>query len=97
MQQSHLFITGDVQGVGFRQFVRYKARKFGVSGWVRNLSDGRVEAMLQGDKPVLEQMIAICRKGPPIAHVKDISITWEAPQQIFDNFTIFKSEYKDVL
>lgn len=84
MKQAHIFISGFVQGVGYRYFVKNNARKLGLTGWVRNLPDGRVEAILQsssssdqeGEKAI-EQMIALCRKGPFLAEVRDLEVTWE--------------------
>ena len=55
MKVAHIFISGFVQGVGFRQFIKINADKLKLKGWVRNLSDGRVEAMLQGSKEKIER------------------------------------------
>jgi acylphosphatase len=77
MKQVHLFISGGVQGVGFRFFVRDMAKRRGISGWVRNLSDGRVEALLQGEEKQLLEMIVLCRKGPSLAEVTTVDVVWE--------------------
>lgn len=66
----HLFIAGRVQGVGFRAFVEREARGRGLTGWVRNLADGRVEAVLQGNDKAVEATLEACRKGPPGAQVR---------------------------
>ncbi len=63
MKQVRLFISGYVQGIGYRQFVKANATRLGLSGWVRNLSDGRVEALIQGDKKKIEEMITLCKKA----------------------------------
>jgi acylphosphatase len=65
----HLRITGRVQGVGYRAWAQKTARKFGLSGWVRNLNDGSVEAIAQGPKDTVEQFIAACQAGPMLARV----------------------------
>ena len=70
----HLVITGRVQGVGFRFYMERKARETGVSGWVRNRSDGSVEAMIQGGPGAVEAMIAWSRRGPPSAVVAEVRI-----------------------
>jgi acylphosphatase len=64
MRKVHLFISGFVQGVGFRQFVKANARKLGLTGWVRNLADERVEALFQGPEETIKKAIEICKKGP---------------------------------
>jgi acylphosphatase len=69
----HLVITGRVQGVGFRAWTSHEARRRGLRGWVRNRHDGRVEALLIGDGPAVEAMIAACRQGPVMARVDDIA------------------------
>ena len=86
MTQVHLLISGFVQGVGYREFVRSKARKLGLTGWVRNLSDNRVEVLAQGQENSLKKLISICEKGPFLADVKNIAIEWQKPQQVFDSF-----------
>lgn len=86
MKQAHVFISGFVQGVGFRAYVRSKARKLGVNGWVRNLSDDRVEAVLQGEKDKIEKIIAFCRRGPFFADVTDIVVDWEEAGEQFLEF-----------
>ena len=91
MQQAHVFISGTVQGVGYRYFVRSNAQKFGLKGWVRNVEDGGVEAVFQGDKDKIEEMIALCRKGPMFSEVKQIGFEWEERQEDFTDFTISNS------
>ncbi len=93
--QVHLYISGFVQGVGFRQFVRSQARKFGITGWVRNLPDGRVEAVLQSCKTVekerkeqLDTMIGVCKKGPLISEVEEVAIVWEDVSNNYKDFNI---------
>lgn len=77
--RAHLYISGLVQGVGFRYYTRQQAQQHGVSGWVRNLPDDRVEAVLEGDRSAVEQMVEWCRQGPPSAQVEGVQVTWEDP------------------
>jgi acylphosphatase len=67
-----LLISGRVQGVGFRYFVEDQARAEGVHGWVRNLDDGRVEALIEGDRESVDRVEMAVRRGPPLAHVDDV-------------------------
>ena len=71
----HLSIEGRVQGVGFRAYMQHKARELGVTGWVRNRSDGSVEAVVQGAPEAVEAMLACARRGPRSALVSDVAIT----------------------
>ncbi len=73
----HIFVEGRVQGVFYRAFARDVATRLGLQGWVKNLYDGRVEAVFEGDRPLVAQAILECRKGPPGAYVDDIDVTWE--------------------
>lgn len=68
-----VFITGRVQGVWYRGWTVEQASRLGLHGWVRNLSDGRVEAVFHGPAGVVETMLAACRIGPPSAQVRDIA------------------------
>lgn len=77
--RAHLFIEGRVQGVFYRSFTHEQAGGLGLDGWVRNLHDGRVEAVFEGPKELVEQMIAACQKGPPGARVSHMDISWEPP------------------
>ncbi len=86
---AHIFISGFVQGVGFRRFIQYNALKLGLNGWVKNLPDNRVEAIFCGSKERIEKIIAICRKGPFLSEVKDVDIIWEKDQEeAYSNFEI---------
>jgi acylphosphatase len=67
--RAHVFINGRVQGVFFRQSTQLKAQSLGVKGWIRNLFDGRVEAVFEGDKSQVEILVDYCRHGPPAARV----------------------------
>jgi len=82
--RAHVWIAGRVQGVAFRAYAIDEAAAKGVTGWVRNTSDGRVEAVFEGDRAVVEVMIAWCRKGPPSARVSSVEVTWEAPKGELD-------------
>ena len=84
----HLRIEGIVQGVFFRAFTREVAAGLGLTGWVRNTPDGRVEAVFEGEKPLIEKAIAECRKGPPAARVTDIDVEWEPYRGEFNGFEI---------
>ena len=72
-------IEGRVQGVYYRAWTEQNARALGLDGWVRNLRSGEVEALISGTDDAVEQMIASCRRGPPIARVTDIEISPSAP------------------
>ncbi len=75
--RAHLFIEGGVQGVFYRAFTRDFAHSLGLEGWVRNLRDGRVEAVFEGKKELIEKAIKECYAGPPGARVLNIDIKWE--------------------
>ncbi len=72
----HVLIEGRVQGVFFRAATRDEARAWGLAGWVRNLPDGRVEALFEGERAALEKMLAWCRQGPPYAYVDHLEVEW---------------------
>jgi len=72
--QAHVYISGTVQGVGYRYSTVNKAQQLGLKGWVRNLDDGRVEAIFEGDRATVEKMINWCYDGPPAAKVRDIIV-----------------------
>ena len=74
LRRVHLWISGRVQGVFFRATTRDQARARGLTGWVRNAPDGRVEAEVQGAPTAVEHLIAECRNGPPAAHVTDVAV-----------------------
>jgi len=78
--RAHVWIAGRVQGVAFRAYTVDEASAKGVAGWVRNTPDGRVEAVFEGERAVVEAMIAWCRKGPPAARVSSVEVIWEEPR-----------------
>ncbi|MBO9998346.1 MAG: acylphosphatase [Cyanobacteria bacterium SID2] len=75
-----VFISGTVQGVGFRYSTQIQAERLSLSGWVRNRRDGRVEAVFEGDRSAVESALAWCRRGPVSAVVTDLSSEWETPE-----------------
>jgi len=90
LKQVHLYIKGDVIGVGFRAWTKIQAKIIGVTGWVRNHQDGFVEAQIQGELEKVEHMIELLKKGPPVSHVSGVEIFWQEPKEIFDQFEIKK-------
>jgi acylphosphatase len=75
----HLFISGRVQGVGFRAHTQREAERLGVNGWVRNLPDGRVELVAEGEPAPVDQLVNWCQSGPNRARVSDVRVEREAP------------------
>lgn len=86
--RAHLFITGRVQGVCFRAYTEEEAHGLDLKGWVKNLGDGRVEVMCEGEKEDVEKLVEWCRCGPPGALVRDVDISWETATGEFETFTI---------
>ena len=81
-------MSGHVQGVFFRSTTRDEAEVRSVSGWIRNLPDGRVEALFEGEKEALEQLVEFFKKGPPNALVRDVAVVWEEYTAEFTGFRI---------
>ena len=86
--RAHLFIDGRVQGVFYRAFTREVAHALRLNGWVKNLADGRVEAVLEGEKQTIQQAIQKCYAGPPGARVSNIDVQWEDYSGAEDGFHI---------
>jgi acylphosphatase len=86
--RAHLYISGRVQGVFFRSSVADLAESLSLTGWVRNLPDGRVETILEGEKDRVERVIQFCQRGPPGAHVSDLEVEWEQARGEFSTFKI---------
>jgi len=88
MKRAHVYVTGRVQDVFFRANTCKTAEKLGITGWVRNLPDGRVEAVFEGSGPAMDEMLAWCRTGTPPARVDDLNIIDEAYTGKFKKFKI---------
>lgn len=86
--RAHVFVSGRVQGVFFRAETKKAADSFGVSGWVKNLPDGRVEAVFEGDEYSVKKTLAWCHRGPEYSHVDEVEIAWEAPRGEYEKFEI---------
>ena len=88
--RAHLIIEGVVQGVFFRANTREKAERNSINGWVRNRSDGTVEAIFEGESEPVKKLIEWCHHGPPGAVVKNVKIEWQAYEGEFKNFTVIR-------
>jgi len=76
-RRAHVIISGRVQGVFFRASTRDEARRLGLNGWVRNLPNGDVEALFEGDRQAVAQMLLWCHQGPPYAAVHKVDVQYE--------------------
>jgi acylphosphatase len=86
--RAHVIVSGIVQGVNFRHYTKLKAEENNVKGWVRNLIDGRVEAVFEGEKENVEKMVEFCRTGPPNSYVSKVEVKWESFKGETDKFEI---------
>ena len=83
-----VFVSGFVQNVGYRQFVKGIARKIGLTGWTRNLPDGRVEVLFSGSKEKIEEAVEECWEGPFLSEVKSVDVEWTEDSQEYKDFEI---------
>jgi acylphosphatase len=81
-------ISGRVQMVGFRAFAEMRAASYGITGYVRNLPGGEVEVLGEGDRNLLELLLADLRRGPSGAVVRNVTVSWEAPRGEFEDFSV---------
>jgi acylphosphatase len=88
-ERAHVYVSGQVQGVFFRDSTRQKAKQLGLAGWVRNLPDGRVEALFEGPRDRVEEMVRWCEEGPPHATVENVDIDVEASQEGLTGFEVW--------
>jgi acylphosphatase len=86
--RAHAVISGRVQGVAFRIETLWAAERIGVRGWVRNRRDGTVEALFEGERARVEEMVAWCRRGPELARVEAVDLRWEDYRGEFTKFSI---------
>jgi acylphosphatase len=85
-QQLHALVTGRVQGVSFRYYTTRAARQFDLTGWVRNLPDGRVEVLAEGSRSALDRLVTFLHQGPPAANVTAVEIEWHPSSGEFSGF-----------
>jgi len=86
--RAHVFVNGKVQGVFFRHQTRREAESRGVTGWVRNLPDGRVEAVFEGEENAVDALVEFCKVGPAGAVITDVDVEFENFTGDFRNFRI---------
>ncbi len=91
--RARIVISGMVQGVFFRDHTRRWASSLDLTGWVRNLGDGRVEALAEGDKEKVDELIVRLHEGPPLARVENVDIEWEDYKGEFKDFRVTYSGY----
>ncbi|MCW4044044.1 MAG: acylphosphatase [Candidatus Bathyarchaeota archaeon] len=86
--RAHVLVSGRVQGVFFRSETKRKADAHGVTGWVRNLPDARVEAVFEGEEEAVAALVEFCKRGPTGANVTHVDLTWETCTGEFVGFKI---------
>ena len=84
----HIWVTGRVQGVGFRSFVQQSGVQFSLTGWVRNVGYDTVETVAEGSPQVLERFMEAVKTGPRAGRVDEVRIEWEAAQAEFSDFSV---------
>ncbi len=87
-QRAHVCVSGDVQGVFFRDSTREKAEQLGLSGWVKNLPDGRVEALFEGPTDKIREMVQWCEQGPRHATVENVDVEFDTAQEDLSGFEV---------
>jgi acylphosphatase len=80
MKRGHVIVRGRVQGVFFRAEARDRATSLGLGGWVRNNPDGTLEAVFEGEDERVDSIVEWCRRGPALAQVEDVEVSWEQPR-----------------
>ena len=88
MKRAHVFYSGHVQGIGFRYTAEDIAESLGLKGWVKNLSDGRVEVVAEGEEGDIKEFLDKILKGPLGRYISDAEVSWEKPTKEFDSFEV---------
>ncbi len=91
--RAHIFVSGWVQGVFFRDHTQRCAVSLQLTGWVRNLKDGRVEVIAEGDKQAIEDLISKLKEGPRLARVENVDVTWEDYTGEFSEFSVTYADF----
>ena len=86
--RAHVVVSGRVQGVFFRAATKREAESLGVKGWVRNLPDGKVEAVFEGEEDVVKMLVDYSKQGPPRAKVSSVDLKWEPYTGEFRRFRV---------
>ncbi|MEA3337322.1 MAG: acylphosphatase [Chloroflexota bacterium] len=86
--RAHVFVSGHVQGVSYRYYTRRQANALGVTGWVRNLPDGRVEAVFEGSEKAVRHMVAWCYRGSPNAYIIEADVDYQPYTGEFNGFRL---------
>jgi acylphosphatase len=89
----HAWVEGRVQGVGFRYFVQEEAQGLGITGWVRNVGEDRVEVWAEGKQANLTELLNSLQRGPRSAYVSDVRVEWETPKGVYPSFQIVSSAW----
>ena len=87
-ERANVQVSGRVQGVAFRDATRQKAEELGLAGWVKNLPDGRVEAVFEGHPDTVQEMVEWCESGPSLADVEDLELEYGEPQENLEGFEV---------
>ena len=87
-ERAHVYVSGDVQGVFFRDSTRQRAQQLGLSGWVKNLPDGRVEALFEGPSQEVREMVRWCEQGPPHAAVENVEVEFDTARGAVSGFEV---------
>jgi len=87
-KRAHVLVSGCVQGVWYRASTRDKAEQLGLTGWVKNTSNGNVEAVFEGEEDSINEMIAWCYEGPSLANVSNVKVNFEKATSKFQDFSI---------
>ena len=90
---AEILVEGRVQGVGYRNYVQRKAAHLGLAGYVMNLKDGRVRVRVEGSREVIEELARELEKGPPLARVESLGVTWRPPTGRFTSFGVRYAEF----
>ena len=86
--RAHVFVSGRVQGVNYRWYTQRKAQELELTGWVRNLADGRVEAIFEGEEKAVRRAVEWCQVGAPSARVDRVEVSYEEPTGEYSRFRI---------
>ena len=90
MMTSHIIISGGVQGIGFRKWIKRQAKQLSLVGWVKNRADGAVESIVQGDTARVEQLISLVHSGPPLASVSSVVASQIVTDSKYDDFIVIQ-------